>query len=286
MADMASRTFIRFSRPVYPSDREGINEEIRHRVEKHGFLFRRDPYLVGNAIPFEERYLGSSQVQDFRKIFGMVSANEAEFHQDMRAHVGRLPPHILDFLRNTGISFVTAPSAGHSVKEWWTEQGRGLEGKTVNNGAAGLYEEGAAKIHFFGDKICRQDDFVDNCERYRSKVAGHEVGHAVDMYLGHISQSEAFLAAYERDMMKNCNRDGPRKYLQTKENGGAQENARHAASEAFADIFEAIIRKDAVEMARHEYNFPEFYAAVRRLEDSLATYAPRKDSRPSFLLDL
>ena len=129
--------------------------------------------------------------------FQARAAGTQEHDKHAKELIAGLPPFLHRILHEFDTSIHTGRNADDISPTLGSRQYHGSKGKTLKEGAQGVFLAEAKLVATFAEKVCAKDS---NCRLQTQRNVGHEIGHAVNMYLGYISNSPAFLKAYEADV--------------------------------------------------------------------------------------
>lgn len=138
----------------------------------------------------------SSQSDMLLQRRGNVTPQFLRWNQEI---LDQLPP----FIRKMLGEFDTQIMVGRSVFDIdpvvAREVRKELEGRTMADGSAGAFFPGSRIAGIFEDKTCGNRS-MGECKSNIWRASAHEVGHAIDKFLGYPSESEKFRSAYKMDM--------------------------------------------------------------------------------------
>jgi hypothetical protein len=130
--------------------------------------------------------------------FQARAAGTPEHDKHAQELIASLPPFLHRMLHEFDTSIQTGRNADDISATLGNKPYEGSNGKTLKERAHGVFLAEAKLAATFADKVCAKDM---NCRLQTHRTVSHEIGHAVNMYLGYISKSPAFLKAYETDVL-------------------------------------------------------------------------------------
>lgn len=151
--------------------------------------------LTGMFAALNERRLHTISDHSSLDIFSKAKGTQA-FDAQLKKDIADLPPFLKKLLSEFDITFQTGRTAKDVDPRAAFEKGRGFAGSTLDEKAAGIFLSDKKVIGVYKDKISSDPSAI-------GRVAYHEIGHAIDKFLGYPSASNLlFIAAYERDLKK------------------------------------------------------------------------------------
>jgi hypothetical protein len=122
-----------------------------------------------------------------------------DFIANVKAALSHMPPNILQTLRSSSCKIILTPTMIDKYPELKNEKPRGYDAGGSYKNCPAMFSNGCVLVceYYFDSDRNQWKRQPDPANALR-----HEVGHALDDYLGHISEQQIFISAYREDFAK------------------------------------------------------------------------------------
>lgn len=126
-----------------------------------------------------------------------------EFVSEIQRDLRKIPMNLLVALSNSGYRVIISESLVNAVPAARNQQVRGYQAHSTWDTVYGMFNRTTRRV-VMAEKAMQPDPTGRTAmmplrdQQRRDGILRHEFGHAVDQYLGNLSHSPAFIAAYNR----------------------------------------------------------------------------------------